>query len=120
MSFPGEIIGVRAWRSDAGIIGSATVRGDGDRHGSPALAGSVLTPPLGSGVHGVVDNRRLVSTTTCPTHVQYLAGVPCVTAARHEPVRKSSDIDAPSAMRCPCVALAQDNPSTSTYAESAS
>lgn len=41
--FPGETIRVAGWRTDDGIIGSATVEG-GERDGSPVLADCVLTP----------------------------------------------------------------------------
>ncbi|WP_028654141.1 MaoC/PaaZ C-terminal domain-containing protein [Nocardioides sp. J54] len=40
--FPGETIRVAGWRTDAGIIGSATIEG-GDRDGSPVLADCVLS-----------------------------------------------------------------------------
>lgn len=42
--FPGETIRVRGWRSDEGILVSATVRGDGERDGALVLADCVLTP----------------------------------------------------------------------------
>ncbi len=42
--FPGETIRVRAWREDAGILVSATIRGAGERDGAPVLADCVLTP----------------------------------------------------------------------------
>jgi acyl dehydratase len=40
--FPGETIRVAGWRTDEGIIGSATIEG-GERDGSPVLADCVLT-----------------------------------------------------------------------------
>jgi acyl dehydratase len=42
--FPGETIRVRCWETDAGIVVSATVAGEGERDGAPVLADCVLTP----------------------------------------------------------------------------
>ncbi len=42
--FPGEAIQVRAWKTDDGIVASATIAGDGERNGAPVLADCVLTP----------------------------------------------------------------------------
>jgi acyl dehydratase len=41
--FPGETIGVRAWREDGQVLVSAAIA-DGERAGSPVLADCVLTP----------------------------------------------------------------------------
>ncbi len=42
--FPGETIRVRGWRTDQGVVASATIAGDGDRHGAAVLADCLLTP----------------------------------------------------------------------------
>ncbi len=42
--FPGETIRTRAWRTDDGIVVSATIAGGGERDGAPVLADCVLTP----------------------------------------------------------------------------
>ena len=42
--FPGETIAVRAWQEDGRIVASASIKGDGERDGAPALAECVLTP----------------------------------------------------------------------------
>lgn len=41
--FPGETIGLRAWRSDDGIVVEAQIAG-GERHGAPVLSDCVLSP----------------------------------------------------------------------------
>ena len=41
--FPGETIGVRAWRTDDGIVVDATIAG-GQRDGAPVLADCLLSP----------------------------------------------------------------------------
>jgi acyl dehydratase len=42
--FPGETIRTRAWRTDDGIVVSATISAPGDRDGAPVLADCLLTP----------------------------------------------------------------------------
>ena len=43
--FPGETIRVRGWRTDLGIVATATIASDdADRDGAPALADCVLSP----------------------------------------------------------------------------
>jgi len=43
--FPGETIRVRGWRTDQGIVATATIAsGDADREGAPALADCLLSP----------------------------------------------------------------------------
>lgn len=42
--FPGETIRVRGWRTDEGIVVSATIAGEGERDGAPVLADCLLTP----------------------------------------------------------------------------
>jgi acyl dehydratase len=42
--FPGETIRVQGWRTEEGIVASATITGEGDRDGAPVLADCLLTP----------------------------------------------------------------------------
>ena len=42
--FPGETIQVRGWRTEQGIVASATIAGEGERDGAAVLADCLLTP----------------------------------------------------------------------------
>ena len=42
--FPGETLRVRGWRTEAGVVASATIADPGEREGAPVLADCVLSP----------------------------------------------------------------------------